>query len=80
MLSGRKLFEGETISHTVADVLRAPIDFCQLTRGTPAAIRNLLWRCLDRDGRVRLQDIGEARVVIQKDLKNCGIGAEPTES
>ena len=34
-------------SHTLADVLRGPIDFDQLPQGTPPAIRSLLRRCLD---------------------------------
>src|SRR5256712_4572563 len=49
MLTGKKLFDGETVSHTLADVLRAPIDFDQLPRNAPMAVRNLLRRCLDRD-------------------------------
>src|SRR5262249_42612433 len=38
MLTGRRLFDGETMSHTLADVLRAPIDFAQLPPDTPRAI------------------------------------------
>jgi Tol biopolymer transport system component/predicted Ser/Thr protein kinase len=64
MLTGRRLFEGETISHTLADVLRGPIDFEKLPKETPRAIRDLLRRCLDRDVKNRLRDIGEARVAI----------------
>ncbi len=66
MLTGQQLFDGETISHTLADVLRAPIDFEKLPRETPTAIRDLLRRCLDRDVKTRLRDIGEARVVISR--------------
>ena len=66
MLIGRPLFDGETISHTLADVLRPPIDFEALPRETPAVIRDLLQRCLDRDVHNRLRDIGEARIQIQK--------------
>ena len=69
MLTGRKLFAGETVSHTIADVLRAPIDFDRLHE-VRAPIRELLRRCLDRDPRNRLRDIGEARVTIQKYLAN----------
>jgi eukaryotic-like serine/threonine-protein kinase len=65
MLTGQRLFDGETISHTLADVLRAPIDFGRLPKETPSAIRDLLRRCLDRDVKTRLRDIGEARVAIQ---------------
>jgi serine/threonine protein kinase len=69
MLAGRRLFEGgETVSHTLADVLRAEIDFSKLPSSTPAPIRELLKRCLDRDLKTRLRDIGEARIAIQKHL------------
>src|SRR5262245_58235364 len=59
MVTGRRLFEGETVSHTLADVLRKEIDFATLPLDAPQAIRDLLRRCLDRDVRVRLRDIGE---------------------
>lgn len=68
MLTGRQLFAGETISHTLANVLRGEIDYSMLPAGTPAAIRELLRRCLDRDLKSRLQAIGEARITIQKYL------------
>ena len=68
MLTGRQLFEGETVSHTLADVLRGPIDFDKLPRETPAGIRGLLRRCLDRNVKNRLRDIGEARVAIDAAL------------
>jgi serine/threonine protein kinase len=58
MLTGKRLFDGETISHTLADVLRAEIDFAKLPRETPPAVREILRRCLDRDVRNRLRDIG----------------------
>ena len=64
MLTGHRLFEGENISMTLAGVLRGPIDFDKLPRETPAAIRSLLRRCLDRDVKNRLRDIGEARIAI----------------
>jgi serine/threonine-protein kinase len=68
LLTGHRLFEGETVSHTLAEVLRGPIDFDQLPRETPAAIRGLLRRCLDRDVKNRLRDIGEARITIDAAL------------
>jgi serine/threonine-protein kinase len=64
LLTGHRLFEGETVSHTLADVLRGPIDFDKLPRETPAGIRGLLRRCLDRNVKNRLRDIGEARIAI----------------
>jgi serine/threonine-protein kinase len=68
ILTGRRLFDAETISHTLADVLRAELDFSLLPPRTPASIRELLRRCLDRDVRTRLRDIGEARITIQRAL------------
>jgi serine/threonine protein kinase len=69
LLTGHRLFEGETVSHILADVLRGPIDFDKLPRATPAAIRGLLCRCLDRNVKNRLRDIGEARIGIEAALK-----------
>ncbi|HTK74012.1 MAG TPA: protein kinase, partial [Gemmataceae bacterium] len=77
MLTARKLFDGETVSHTLADVLRAAIDFDQVPRGVPVAIRHLLQRCLDRDVKRRLRDIGEARVQIESYLTNSGPASQP---
>jgi len=74
MLMGRSLFgSGETVSHMLADVLRAEIDFEKLPDGTPSGIRELLERCLDRDVKTRLRDIGEARVAIQRWLSNPSV-------
>src|SRR6266852_2399656 len=64
MLTGHRLFSGETISHTLADVLKGDIEFKKLAPETPAAIRHLLRRCLDRDVKNRLQWIGEARIAL----------------
>ena len=61
MLTGRRLFKGEGISDTMAAVLRQSIDFAALPAATPAAVRTLLVRCLERDPKQRLRDIGEAR-------------------
>ena len=74
MLSGRRLFGGDTIAHVIADVLRSSIEFDTLD--APAPIRNLLRRCLDRDPKTRLRDIGEARVTIAKYLAHPESGTE----
>jgi serine/threonine-protein kinase len=77
MLTGRRMFDGETISHTLADVLRADIEFDALPVGTPPALRDLVRRCLDRNAKSRLRDIGEARVAIERAQKEHEIGARP---
>jgi serine/threonine-protein kinase len=80
MLTGRRLFDAETVSHTLADVLRAQIDFGKLPAGTPTAVTELLRRCLDRDAWNRLRDIGEARVVLQNPLSAESAAPTPAPS
>jgi eukaryotic-like serine/threonine-protein kinase len=68
MLSGATLFTGETVSDVVAAVLRAEIDMDALPPAVPAGTRRLLARCLDKDPRTRLRDIGEARIWLDSPL------------
>ncbi|HSG00672.1 MAG TPA: protein kinase, partial [Vicinamibacterales bacterium] len=75
MLTGRRLFEGETVSHTLADVLRADIDWARLPADAPGAIKRLLARCLERDQKRRLRDIGEARIAIEEQLAGLTSGS-----
>jgi serine/threonine-protein kinase len=70
MLAGKPLFAGETVSDTLAAVLRSDIDWNLLPANTPADIRTLLRRCLNKDRKERLRDIGEARIAISQDLAN----------
>ncbi|HEY1339466.1 MAG TPA: protein kinase [Bryobacteraceae bacterium] len=60
MLAGKMLFEGETVSDTLAAVLRADIDWDRLPADTPPKVKRLLRRCLERDPKKRLRDIGDA--------------------
>ena len=55
MLTGRRLFQGETISDTIAGVLTKDPDWDQV----PASIRRLLKSCLEREPGRRLRDIGD---------------------
>jgi serine/threonine-protein kinase len=66
MLTGRLLFAGDTVSDTVASVLRQEIDWTALPAGTPPAVVRLLGRCLERDPKKRLRDIGEARIALEQ--------------
>ena len=72
MLTGRRAFGGETISETLASVLRDEIGHTALPEATPPSVRQLLRRCLDRDRRTRLRDIGEARIA----LSPAGLASE----
>ncbi|MFN8589418.1 MAG: protein kinase [Candidatus Eisenbacteria bacterium] len=62
MLSGRQLFAGETVSDTIARILERQPDWSALPARTPDRVRELLRRCLDKDARQRLRDIGDARI------------------
>ena len=64
MLSGRRLFQGETASDTLAAVLRQDVDWSLLPKDLPASDRRLIERCLERDPKKRLRDIGEARLAL----------------
>jgi Tol biopolymer transport system component len=64
MLTGERLFAGETVSDTLAAVLRHDIALDDLPPTTPSGVRLLLARCLDRDPKNRLRDIGEARIAL----------------
>ena len=64
MLTGKRLFRGEDVSDTLAAVLRQDIDFAALPTDAPPSVRRLVARCLERDLKRRLRDIGEARVIL----------------
>jgi Tol biopolymer transport system component len=64
MLTGKRLFAGETVTEVIATVIKDAPDLSALPAGTPPALRALLERCLDRDVKTRLRDIGEARVAL----------------
>jgi serine/threonine protein kinase len=69
VLTGHKLFEGETISDVLADVLRADIDLDALPPGISPSIRRLLRRCLEREPKSRLRDIGDARLELSDPIE-----------
>src|SRR5581483_10783189 len=62
MLTGRRLFSGETVSDTLAAVLRDDVGLANLPGATPRAVRHILERCLDRNPKNRLHDIADARL------------------
>jgi len=74
-LTGRRPFDGETLTDVLTTVLHAEVDLGALPRATPARVRELLDRCLAKDPRRRLRDIGEARLVLEEPGE---AGGEPT--
>jgi Tol biopolymer transport system component len=65
MLTGRRLFAGESVSDVMVSVLSAPIDLSGLPANVPGRVRELIVRCLERDPKRRLRDIGEARLALE---------------
>jgi serine/threonine-protein kinase len=72
MLSGQRAFKGDDTTDTLAAVLRQDVDWTALPASTPAAVRRLIARCLDRDVTRRLRDIGEARIVLSRPAGSAG--------
>ncbi len=68
LLTGRRLFGGETVTETIASVIKDVPRLDALPAGTPPAVRRLLARCLERDPKMRLRDIGEARIMLRSAL------------
>ena len=65
MLTGKRVFAGETMAETLASVMKEPLTFDALPKETPAALRKLVMRCLDRDLRRRVQSMAEARIILE---------------
>ena len=68
MLTGKRLFEGATVSDTLAAVLKTEPQWNALAPATPAAIRRLLRRCLEKDRKRRLDSAAAARLEIEDAL------------
>jgi Tol biopolymer transport system component len=62
MLTGRAAFAGDTASDTIAKILEREPDWSALPSATPVAVRRLLFRCLTKDSKQRLRDIGDVRI------------------
>jgi Tol biopolymer transport system component/tRNA A-37 threonylcarbamoyl transferase component Bud32 len=65
MLSGRRPFEGETITEILGAIIHTAPDFSLLPVSTPPPVVALVARCLEKDVTRRLRDIGEARVALE---------------
>jgi serine/threonine protein kinase/Tol biopolymer transport system component len=76
MLTGKRAFDGETVSDVLAAVLMKDVDWAALPEQTPASVRKILRRCLQRDARLRLHDIADARL----DLEDLSAAASSSSS
>ena len=81
LLAGQKAFAGETISDHIAAILKGEPEWLALPATTPPRLRELLARCLEKDRKRRLRDIGEARIELEKvEAGDTGEMRAPAES
>jgi Tol biopolymer transport system component len=73
-LTGKRAFQGDTITEIVSSILKSEPDWQALPPTTPRRVKNLLHQCLTKDPRERLHDIGDARIEIKEALE------EPVEA
>src|SRR5277367_2622677 len=71
MLTGHLAFSGETVTDTLAAVIMKDPDWSQLPTATPVRVRVLLQRCLQKDPKQRLRDIGDARISLEEVLSGA---------
>jgi serine/threonine protein kinase len=76
MLTGRSCFSRGTVSDTVAAILEREPDYTALPKPLPRTARRLLERCLAKDQRLRLRDIGDARLDLRAALDELSSGGD----
>jgi len=77
MLTGKRPFDGETVSDSIGRILQTDADLGALPAGTPRAVRELIARCLVKDPKQRLRDMGDARLALEDAARG---GAESVTS
>lgn len=71
MLTGKKAFRGESITDVLASIIKEEPDWSLLPVSTPMRVRVLLQRCLQKDPKQRLRDIGDARISLDEVLSGA---------
>jgi serine/threonine-protein kinase len=80
MLTGRQPFSGHTVSDTLAAVLKTEPAWDHLPSETPAAVTQMLGRCLQKDRKRRLRDIGEAWLILEDVMTGVSSGVPTVAS
>jgi Tol biopolymer transport system component len=66
MLTAKRPFVGETVTDTLAAIVKEDADLTALPAATPSALRRLIAHCLVKDPKQRLRDIGDARIALER--------------
>ena len=64
MLTGKQAFEAEDVSLALASVMKSDPEWSLLPKDLPPALRNVLHRCLQKDPKQRLRDMGDVRLAM----------------
>ena len=80
MLSGKRAFAGDDVSDTLAFIITKEPDWHTLPASTPAPIRKLLHRCIEKDRKRRLADAADARLEIEDALTAPSLDASTVRS
>jgi serine/threonine-protein kinase len=80
MLAGKRAFEGEDVSDTLAAVLRAEPDWARIPGTVPPVLRTMLQRCLTKDRSQRLADTAVATFLLNEAVTEASSGSAPLAS
>jgi serine/threonine protein kinase/Tol biopolymer transport system component len=80
MLTGRAAFAGDTVSDTIAAILGREPDWAALPASTPAGVRRVLKRCLEKDAKRRLRDIGDAKVDLESAIGDAAAQSDASDA
>jgi Tol biopolymer transport system component len=75
MLSGRVAFGDDSVSEILSAILNREVDWSALPPATPASVRRMLRRCLVRDPRKRLRNLGDALLDLEPEALDAPAAA-----
>ena len=80
MLTGKRAFDGDDVSDSLANILKTDPDWGALPPETPTAVRRLLQRCLEKDPKRRFHDIADARLDLAEPEPGAAVAPTVTRS
>jgi len=80
MLTGQRAFQGDDATEVLAKIIEREPDLSRLPAATPASLRRLVERCLVKDPKQRLRDIGEARLALDDAAREVVQGPAPADA